>query len=139
MHNNFLHTIGPKPLNPRRLININIPYQHLILQIPNLKLFHSLYNHQMWRQTHFQYLVGYDKCTGPDGKQLLSGLDTVTCYGFLVTVAYTSVTVVVWQVFDDELLADVDNLVDGLGWKVDQFDGELVWTDTKDLAFLVEL
>jgi hypothetical protein len=111
MNNKFFRADSKEVLNGRRLININIPNKHLILQVPDLKLLTGMYNHQMTGKSDFKNFIVDDEGTGADGKELFGGLDSVAGDGLFITVADASVAVVVLEVFDDELLADVYHFV----------------------------
>lgn len=96
------------------LVNLNIPDQILILQTPDLKLLSSVHNHQMRSERNLQYLIAENSRITPDCKQVFSGFDSMEWYSFLVAVTDASIAVVVLEVFDDELLADVYDAVEFL-------------------------
>ena len=111
VNNKFFRADSKEVLNRRGLININIPNKHLILQVPDLKLLTGMYNHQMTGKSDFKNFIVDDEGTGADGKELFGGLDSVAGDGLFITVADASVAVVVLEVLDDELLADVYHFV----------------------------
>lgn len=69
-------------------------------------------NKQMITQRYFQNVEVDDKRTSFDLKQLLSTLNSMESYGSFIAVPNTSISVIVSQVFYDELLPNVDGLVD---------------------------
>lgn len=107
----FFGTIGIKSLNFRCLINLNIPNQILILQIPNLKLLRSMHNHQMRRIRNLQNPITKNSRIRSNSKQILRRLNPMERYRFFVTVGDTCVPVVILQIFYYEFLADVYHAV----------------------------
>lgn len=61
-------------------------------------------------ERHLQDVVVDYQCAGLDHEELFGGLDAVEGDGSFVAVADAGVAVVVGEVLDDELLADVDDL-----------------------------
>lgn len=111
VNNKFFRADSKEVLNRGCLININIPNEDLILQVPDLKLFTGVYNHQMTGESDFEDFIVDDEGTGADGKELFGGFNPVAGNGLFITVADTSVAVVVLEVLDDKLLADVYHFV----------------------------
>lgn len=108
----FLCTVGEEPLDFRSLIDLNVPEQHLILHIPNLKLFSRMCNQQMIRQRYLQKIEVDNQGIGLDLEELLPTLDPMKSDGSFITVPNAGIPVIICQVLDDELLPDVDHLVD---------------------------
>ena len=111
MNNHFLLTIGEKSLNFWGFINFNVPYQHLVLEIPYLKLFRSVNNHKMRCQSYFKYLIPQHNSITSNGEKIFSCLYSMHWDCFFIAVADTSISIIILYILDDEFLANVNNFV----------------------------
>ena len=67
---------------------------------------------------HFKDVIVDHKGVGSDHKELFGSLYSVKGYGSFIAVAYACISIIIVQIFNNELLAYIDNLVNILGLKV---------------------
>ena len=73
-----------------------------------------------------------------DSEQVLGCLYSVYRNCFFIAVADASVSIVVLNVFDDELLPNINDFRNLFTIEVDDLDGKLTGSNSQNLAFLIE-
>ena len=138
MYYQFFITICKEALDFRSLVNLNIPQQYLVFDIPDLEFFCGMRDKQVRTKWYFKYIIVDYHSASPNHKKLLSSLNSMEGDRSLIAIAYTSISIIVCQIFDDKFLAYIDNFMHSLACDVDQFDSKFTWTHPQYLWFLIE-
>ena len=138
MYDQFFITICKEALDFRSLVNLNIPQQYLVFDIPDLEFFCGMRDKQVRTKWYFKYIIVDYHSASPNHKKLLSSLNSMEGDRSLIAIAYTSISIIVCQIFDDKFLTYIDNFMHSLACDVDQFDSKFTWTHPQYLWFLIE-
>ena len=110
MNDHFFIAVGEKALYFWRFVNFDVSQKNLVFQVPDLKLFGSVCNEQMWGERHFQDIEIDNEGAGFDHEKLFGCLYSVEGDGSFVAVANAGIPIIVCQVLNDEFLAYVYHL-----------------------------
>lgn len=95
MHNQFLTTISEEAFNFRCLINLDVPEQNFILEVPYLKLLTRMCNEQVIGERDLYDVEIDNKCCSLDHEELFCSLDAVESNGSFVAIANAGVSVII--------------------------------------------